>query len=235
MSRQIPWPRVLAEGLVIVASILLALFGESWWTARIAEAEMSEELGRIGVEIRAERGRITANADAHESRAAAALEIAELLDSDRTSEAVPDSLLATLGFVPTYDNQTPGLDGLLTSGRVSEISDLRVRSGITRWERALNNVSDAELWAREFSRTQLMPALMRSGNVGHITRASGRRWVANPGQEGGLDLLGTTTIRADPELDALLSDRYHSSVLAAFVLRRLLDSADSLVSAIDAR
>ena len=47
MTGKIPWPRVLAEGAVIVVSILLALGAEAWWSARqdrTAEATYVESL-----------------------------------------------------------------------------------------------------------------------------------------------------------------------------------------------
>ena len=32
--REIPWPRILAEGLAIVVSILLAFWIQAWWEGR---------------------------------------------------------------------------------------------------------------------------------------------------------------------------------------------------------
>jgi hypothetical protein len=58
-TRQIPWARVLVEGVVIVASILLALALDAWWE-RVRERELEaaflvqlrEDLDRAGDQIR---------------------------------------------------------------------------------------------------------------------------------------------------------------------------------------
>ena len=37
-SRSIPWPRIFAEGTIIVVSILLAFWIDAWWEGRQAKA-----------------------------------------------------------------------------------------------------------------------------------------------------------------------------------------------------
>ena len=47
MTRQIPWPRILVEGVVIVGSILLAFGIEAWWDGRQERSSERDYLGRI--------------------------------------------------------------------------------------------------------------------------------------------------------------------------------------------
>ena len=43
MTRQVPWPRILIEGVVIVASILLAFGIQAWWE-RLGDAQQREAI-----------------------------------------------------------------------------------------------------------------------------------------------------------------------------------------------
>jgi hypothetical protein len=38
LTRNIPWPRILAEGVIIVVSILLAFWIDAWWASRQVQA-----------------------------------------------------------------------------------------------------------------------------------------------------------------------------------------------------
>ena len=49
-TRQIPWPRILAEGAAIVVSILLAFWIQAWWDG----VQESAEEGRLLVDLRGE-------------------------------------------------------------------------------------------------------------------------------------------------------------------------------------
>ena len=44
MSKQIPWLRVIVEGVVIVGSVLLALAADAWWDGREDQSFATEAL-----------------------------------------------------------------------------------------------------------------------------------------------------------------------------------------------
>jgi hypothetical protein len=46
-AREIPWPRLLAEGVAIVVSILLALWIQAWWQARADREDEAASLVRL--------------------------------------------------------------------------------------------------------------------------------------------------------------------------------------------
>ena len=46
-ARQIPWPRIFAEGVAIVVSILLAFWIQAWWQARADRADEAVSLSRL--------------------------------------------------------------------------------------------------------------------------------------------------------------------------------------------
>jgi len=51
-GRTIPAVRLLAEGIVIVASILLAFGIDAWWDAREVREDTRAHLNAVGIELR---------------------------------------------------------------------------------------------------------------------------------------------------------------------------------------
>jgi hypothetical protein len=51
MTKEIPWGRVLVEGVVIVASILLAFGVDAWWAERAEKRAEREELANVRQEL----------------------------------------------------------------------------------------------------------------------------------------------------------------------------------------
>ena len=49
--REIPWPRIFAEGAAIVVSILLAFWIQAWWQERVDRADESASLARLGRDL----------------------------------------------------------------------------------------------------------------------------------------------------------------------------------------
>jgi hypothetical protein len=74
-TRTIPWARVLVEGVVIVASILLALAADAWWDARQDRAEERRILAALSVEFAANRERFDTLVAVHEGVRTAAVAI----------------------------------------------------------------------------------------------------------------------------------------------------------------
>ena len=46
-AREIPWPRIFAEGVAIVVSILLAFWIQAWWQARVDRTDEAASLARL--------------------------------------------------------------------------------------------------------------------------------------------------------------------------------------------
>jgi hypothetical protein len=232
MNKGIPWGRVLVEGVVIVASILLAFGIEAWWAKRGAKIAERNELGNIREELVADRGRLEENVRRQTERAEGAATIIALIEGlpDGTGTLqLPDSLVALLVQAPTFEARTPTLRGLRESGRVSVISDASVRSALANWERLLTNVSERELEARELVVQALVPALIERGDVGRVLRrtrlnARGASW-----REAGLE--GHTTLRTDTRLSGLVSQRYATVEHASNTLSQALTALDELVAA----
>jgi hypothetical protein len=234
MSKDLPWRRVAAEGVVIVASILMAFGIDAWWAERGQRAAERNELDNIREELVGDRGRLEQNVRAQARRAESAATVIALIEGlpgETGMLQVPDSMVALLVQAPTFEARTPTLRGLLQSGSVSVIRDSSVRSALAEWERLLANVSERELDARALVDEAVVPALIERGNVGRVLRgarlnARGASW-----KEAGLE--GSTTLRVDTELSGLVSQRYATAEHASHTLSQALRALDTLVAAIE--
>jgi len=217
--------------VVIVASILLAFGIDAWWAERTERRAERDDLVRIRDELVADRGRLEGFANSQAESATASLSILDLiadLPAEMGTIAVPDSLLAVLLRAPTFESQTPALDGLLASGRVAIIRDTDVRAAIARYQRGLRNASGRQDEAGAFVDQQLFPDLIERGDVADLL-LNAREAV----RLAAIDPAAVTQIQVDTVFKALVSQRYvtaaHTQVNAKQVIRVL----DELVSTID--
>jgi hypothetical protein len=226
MSKEIPWRRVLVEGVVIVGSILLALGLEAWWAEEGQRREEREALSRVHDELVLNRDRIMAIERVHGLAASASLNLVELideLDADSGSIYASDRELYSLLAAPEFETETPTLDGLLRSGGVEIISDADVRGAVANWEATLRDASSSETEAKQFVSTLLLPDLVGRGDISHILLQS-RGGIVR------LDIDGVTSIRADSKLKALIAHRHATAATIGRNLERVRAALDSVVT-----
>lgn len=131
MSREIPWPRILVEGAVIVASILLALAVESWWDAVQEREETRQDLISVAQELAENRALVQFEVDFAARLAAGSASIVATLESVPTGSvvAIADTTVF-LGTTPpsTLNASLGAVEALIASGRLARIEDPSVRS-----------------------------------------------------------------------------------------------------------
>jgi hypothetical protein len=139
-TRSIPWPRIFAEGVAIVVSILLAFGIQAWWEGR-------QESQRETAYLLALRQEAQENRSVFEER----LSLAEgrLEDIDRLFGSVisapgtvpRDSLMARIRLAPgtTGQPQTAALTDLLSSGGLGLVEAPEVRRQIALYEGLLQS------------------------------------------------------------------------------------------------
>ena len=72
MARQVPWPRIFAEGLAIVVSILLAFGIQAWWEERQERAVEKALLTGLVEDLRLDSADYAGFAAVHRDRMAGA-------------------------------------------------------------------------------------------------------------------------------------------------------------------
>jgi hypothetical protein len=202
----IPWKRLSVEAVAIVGSILLAFAIDAWWEERLDRQMERDDLGRLHAEFVRNRDRLNEMRTASQAKTASAAMyelLADHLGQDLPVD-VPNTTIKLARMTPTFDAVTPALDGLILSGRLENIRDREVLLAVHYWQRYRQQVEETELTARKLLLEQLVPALVRRGNMG-------------PSFNNG-DPNGITTVIVDEELLGLVA---HRASYTSFVIRTL--------------
>ena len=133
--RNISWPRILAEGTVIVVSILLAFGIQAWWEERKDRVDEAELLTRLKTEFTNNLARIDARSS-YRLMLGRNKEMFELASSAPEPGGavvlVPALTIRVIAMAPTYEAETPVLDGLVRSGRMEVIESREIRASPER-------------------------------------------------------------------------------------------------------
>ncbi len=167
-SRQIPWPRILAEAVAIVSSILLAFWIQAWWDDRQLRDEekqvlsaLAEEFVRLENLVISEREYYTAIL----SSLVALVEIGggtrEKPNTDELDKFFGDSLW--YGFKADWTSSD--IDSIISSGDLGIISNPSLRRDISRWAARLENLQEAIELDRNVNFNRLLPYLSANINV----------------------------------------------------------------------
>jgi hypothetical protein len=190
------WKRLALEGMVIVASILLA-FGiqagwEEWQEIRVEhrqvealEEDFSQNLSLLTVRqsrLETSVGRIT--------------RLRDMLRVSPVGEivVVPDSLLNELFYTGTIDPLMGTLDAMIGSGRLDQLPDPVLRYALTDWRRLVSDVRTNQVLAQDYVMLELVPYLATQGDFSHTLDTSETT-------------SGETTITASPGLVTMISGK----------------------------
>jgi hypothetical protein len=160
--KTIPWVRLLAETVAIVASILMAFSLDAAWSSHQESRQEALLSERLGEELDANLTSVENRARDLASLQAHAEEMVTLLESAYESEAapIPDSLLASLFFNPEISSlETATAEGLQVTGRVSLFSDPTVSERLARWDARREAVGLREQELRTHFNDRLLPYL----------------------------------------------------------------------------
>ena len=235
-AREIPWNRLIVEGLAIIVSILLAFAIDAWWDERNERVEEQEILQGLHEEFELIHDVLTDHMQDHLGRVQATEEILKVfeagdydLDSQGLAAAL-DDLIAPA----TSDISNGVLRALLSSGRLEIISNRALRAKLVGWESAIE-----EVWDDQRDQTKRvfeihMPYFIGEGfGVGELNS----KW--NQG-----NTMPVRSISSDPaELERLLQDpRFHTMGEFNYLFKQHLTqefetaiaAADDILAEIDA-
>lgn len=169
---------LLLEGVLIVASILLAFWIDAWWDGRKDALEEQEILVGLEVEFADLRDRL--DLWANRNRAGAKL-IERLLSESVTEMNLPELELAlTHTILANVLDQGGALDALLASGRLERITDRDLRARLVKWPDWLEDIHTNDLSAREVTIHLIAPFLARYGFPGRTCDDPDRFFLACP-------------------------------------------------------
>jgi hypothetical protein len=171
---EIPWPHILAEGVVIVASILLALATDAWWGGVQERAEEREILSSLRAEFEANQEVLARTAGIHR-RVLAAMQ--DIVSASETDISVHDESLGSLfgqaGGTPHYNPATGALAATISSGRIGLIRNVELRNRLAGWNAVISDLILDEQTRRDFVVHELRPVFAEFGIVGVFSATNG--------------------------------------------------------------
>ncbi len=162
MTGKIPWLRVFVEGVVIVASILLAFGIDAWWSQeRERQAEVEALQGLRDDFVESLERLASAGSDHVEVRDASVRLLAMTgPDADQAvSHLVMDTLVMGLIAYPKVFPVTATYDALIASGRIQLLESAALRRELARWSTAVVDLREEERDAFRQMDQRLLPYL----------------------------------------------------------------------------
>ena len=158
--------RLLAEGVTVVVSILIAFALDAWWEQRQLEDEMREDLAIVETELAENVRLIDFNLDLMDRVITASSSITEALFSDPGATAVelPGEWLYWGIFVnPTLDLSLGAIDAWIATGRLAGIDDPGLRKRLASVRGKVADVTEEQEVARDVGTRDLYPYLAETG------------------------------------------------------------------------
>jgi hypothetical protein len=161
------------EGLVILVSILAAFALDAGWERLQSASALSQDLDGVRAEMGRNLDRVRTEVDALQRILAGSEALLSIMEaeSDHETIVVPDTLAFLVSnWAPTLDLSFGALDALIQSGRLGDIGDAELKTGLSGLkERTVDAVED-ELVARDVMNDRLFPLLSRGVELGEIAR-----------------------------------------------------------------
>ena len=135
------WRRVLGEGSVIVASILLAFAVDAWWDGRQEREDEHLLLASLEADLSATGQRLEAVIERHRVFAERAEELSLMSEAQirALDPTAVEGYLRALGQYMTFEPRGGTLGGLAFGSQLGLISDVRLRGLITEWFQLLED------------------------------------------------------------------------------------------------
>jgi hypothetical protein len=135
MTQKIPWLRIGAESVAIVASILLAFAINAWWEGRQIESAETLRLARVVAELESNAGIIEEKVGTLTNALDAAYKVVSWLGPDPENVAKEDfvNTFMTMYSVGVFSLQRNALDDYLAAGQIDTVSSANLREKIVDW------------------------------------------------------------------------------------------------------
>jgi hypothetical protein len=227
-ARSIPWPRIVAEGVAITTSILLAFAIDAWWDGYQRRGEELTALSVVRNELEATQEIIANDIAGLDRSAAAAADLMSHGGSRRyeISAQRVDTLLAVAIDSPSFNPVVPTLEALLTSDGLAVISDLRLRAVLARWPRIVAAIQRNEAQNQTHFQNRFWPYLQERMPVRRLD------FISNPEFGGPMSAFSVDSreLLAEMQFENHLDDIYFYATLRS---QRLSDLRSLVAEALD--
>jgi hypothetical protein len=179
MKQSIPWSRLIAEGAVIVASILLAFAIDAWWDERADHVQeralitgLEEDFDAASADLNRARG-------LHEAKSTAAAQLLSWAESESLGDIRSDQVeitISTLFAHPTFDSPMGTVRTILGSGRLDLLGNPELVRELTRWSALVEDLREDEENANRHLYQSLFPFLSPRLNLKDLDKTSYMQW-----------------------------------------------------------
>ena len=165
--------RLIAEGLVIVASILAAFGIQAWWDNRLEHQEETRVLAALldeAIENRSEFERMTTYHCEALENLSGLFKVGGQAGTDISADSIDQLLIHASGWLlPAYNRSA--LDLTLLGGKLPLLDNTALARQITKWERSLEQILDFERGHGLFMQNVWIPFLRSNASVPQLSNA----------------------------------------------------------------
>ena len=170
---------LVVDGIVILASILAAFFLEGWRADRELARDLTQELESVHRELERNRDLVSAElsvVDRVTSSAAALLVDLHASPEVRMVEVADTIALLSTVWAPTLDPSLGAVEALISSGRLAQLPDPRLRQGLAGLRDEFQDVREEQVNAVALRDNQLFP--LTRNPAGRASTSENRRPTA---------------------------------------------------------
>ena len=211
----IRWITVVAEGVAITVSILLAFAIDAWWDDRREADEVSAALISVLEDMQSSSFLVNKNLSSSRlrHRSIESLLEASIRNDSRLDSPVIDQKLSDLYW---YQGESlirdAGINSLIFSGMFAKIDDQELRRELARWPARIDYLQTQFSQHKQFLDNVWWPFMIRHGNQSQVSR----RIVFVVGQPG--EIRGTLPVAPTEIIDHsdLLKTREFANTLTQY-------------------
>ncbi len=230
--RQVPWTRILAEGAVIVVSILLAFSIDAGWNNHVEQQREREQLASMRAEFHGSLSGLDAILASVQSHAENIESLIALLKAAGDKPVlVPGALLGSAVTWRTSDVSISTLEALMASGDLNLLRNVELRTQLAGLPAFLLDVTEDEIIAQTFAEAEMSVFLAREG-LAEIAYAN-RSGVPGPDGIQTLTAPAEINVRPSPELIGMLTVRRVHFWYSEVGLPSVRSYLESLIEQID--
>jgi hypothetical protein len=154
-------PRLLAEGVVVILSILIAFFLDASWDNAELARELGQDLLSVEEELRANIDSARDHVELVERIVGGSEGVLAAMTADRTASlvSVPDTAAWFQAMTPTFEASLGAVDALVASGRMSAVDDREVQRRLAGLRSAIDDAVEEQWEAQRFFEATQAPEL----------------------------------------------------------------------------
>ena len=201
----LPWKRLITEGAVIVASILLAFAIDAWWDEHKKNDDILEILTLVEFETKTNLTNLAISIASHEE-ILKAIRVAH--DEQSIANVIGDAVIDVEVFEPTSD----ALRTLVATGMLGSIDDVDLRIALITFDGLARDLMEREIAAASFRDSARRRIASLGVRIYEDTTTSSQIFAD-------VEVLNLLAMRATEEMDAIESGQKLEAHLQKIVVR----------------